>query len=177
MPIKKIGASYLSGAFCLIVSFFFLSIGFLALVSNPTNLPGIFLFWGSLTIFILVIISLLPNSTFISLNNEGIQIHTFYKNKFIFYKDIELIDIYKARRSRSIGIRYNQKYLEHINASLTWQKKVNTMLSGMHEFLPTMFLDYNIDKLNYILNSYLLKYRHLQNPDKILDEAPDLSTL
>jgi CRISPR/Cas system-associated protein Csx1 len=147
------------------------------LVGSPTNLAGIFLFWGTLTIFVLIIIIILPNSTFVTLNEKGMGIHFMYKERFIFYKDIELVDIYKTRKAKTVGVKYNQNYLSKVKHSTSLYKKTNSMLSDMHEFLPTTFLVYNPERINYIINSYLLKYRHLQNPSEILDEAPDLSSL
>jgi hypothetical protein len=195
MPTKRIGVNYIIGYLCLIISIFFLVISISTLLGVPIyGVPTYFLsvlkffeslknivlilnLFGCLATFVFIIIYILPNSTFIELNDKGILIHFIFKEKFIFYKDIEAVNIYKRPRSKTIGIKYNKNYLSQLKHSPLWYNKIYSKFSGMNEYIPTLFLEYNIDKINYIINSYLLKYRHLQNPKEILDEAPDLSTL
>jgi hypothetical protein len=177
MPTKRIGVNYFICILCLVISSFFLFISALGLFSKPTDITVVLVFLGTLITYFLLLIPILPNSIFVKLNSEGIEIVSFYRHKFIRYEDIELIGIFKTRRSKAVGIKYNQLYLQNNKLNSSLYDRIGASVSGFNQFLPTLFLAYGPEKLNYILNSYLIKYRHLQNPEEILDEAPDLSTL
>lgn len=146
---KVLKPSLFKTAFLLIISLLFVYLGFYIMEKN--NITA----WFSIVFFglcaIVFIIQLLPNASYLKLNNQGFEIKSLFKSNFTKWSDVEKFRSGYAGGRKMVMFNYTQTHKKY-----KLGKKMSKFVSGNEAGLPDSY-GMKVKDLVDLMNDWKLK--------------------